>query len=66
MDVPGFDRSNVDGFAVQAADTRGAMESARAIDSTRCCHRGRAETTGHAGHDDDATGGMVPRGPMPW
>ncbi|WP_423454076.1 molybdopterin biosynthesis protein [Ottowia sp. VDI28] len=26
IDVPGFDRSNVDGFAVQAADTWGAME----------------------------------------
>ena len=26
IDVPGFDRSNVDGFAVQAADTFGAME----------------------------------------
>ncbi len=27
-DVPGFDRSNVDGFAVQAADTFGASEDA--------------------------------------
>jgi len=26
VDVPAFDRSNVDGFAVQAADTAGAME----------------------------------------
>ena len=26
VDVPAFDRSNVDGFAVQAADTVGAME----------------------------------------
>ena len=26
VDVPGFDRSNVDGFAVQAADTFGSME----------------------------------------
>ena len=26
VDVPGFDRSNVDGFAVQAADTTGALE----------------------------------------
>src|SRR6478736_9020769 len=26
VDVPGFDRSNVDGFAVQAHDTFGAME----------------------------------------
>jgi putative molybdopterin biosynthesis protein len=28
VDVPGFDRSNVDGFAVQAGDTFGAMEEA--------------------------------------
>lgn len=28
VDVPAFDRSNVDGFAVQAADTFGAMEEA--------------------------------------
>jgi putative molybdopterin biosynthesis protein len=28
VDVPGFDRANVDGFAVQAADTHGAMEHA--------------------------------------
>ena len=26
VDVPGFDRSNVDGFAMQANDTFGAME----------------------------------------
>src|SRR5262249_40682747 len=26
LDVPGYDRSNVDGFAVQAADTFGASE----------------------------------------
>jgi putative molybdopterin biosynthesis protein len=26
VDVPGFDRSNVDGFALQASDTYGAME----------------------------------------
>jgi putative molybdopterin biosynthesis protein len=28
VDVPGFDRSNVDGFALQAKDTFGAMEEA--------------------------------------
>ncbi|HVO07549.1 MAG TPA: hypothetical protein VMT83_12235, partial [Burkholderiaceae bacterium] len=28
VDVPGFDRSNVDGFAVQASDTFGATEEA--------------------------------------
>ena len=32
VDVPGFDRSNVDGFALQAADTVGAAEEdARAL-----------------------------------
>ena len=28
VDVPGFDRSNMDGFAVRAADTFGAEEEA--------------------------------------
>ena len=28
LDVPGFDRANVDGFAVRASDTEGASESA--------------------------------------
>jgi putative molybdopterin biosynthesis protein len=31
VDVPGFDRANVDGFAVQAADTSGAGEAAPKI-----------------------------------
>ena len=30
LDVPGFDRSNVDGFAVRASDTAGASEAAPA------------------------------------
>jgi putative molybdopterin biosynthesis protein len=66
VDVPGFDRSNVDGFAMQAADTFGAMEE-----------RPRTVTLNHevlapglvpempvvAGAATPiATGGMLPRG----
>jgi putative molybdopterin biosynthesis protein len=66
LDVPSFDRSNVDGFAVQAADTFGAAE-----DRPRTL-RLNAETvaTGVAPRDPVkpgtataiATGGMLPRG----
>ncbi len=66
IDVPGFDRSNVDGFAVQAADTWGAMEEqARSLALTSEILapgiapgqevRGGLATT-------IATGGMLPRG----
>ncbi|HTS23302.1 MAG TPA: molybdopterin biosynthesis protein [Casimicrobiaceae bacterium] len=66
IDVPGFDRSNVDGFAVQAKDTFGAMEeSAReaklgpevlapGIVPAQAVHSGGATAI--------ATGGMLPRG----
>jgi putative molybdopterin biosynthesis protein len=66
IDVPGFDRANVDGFAVQAHDTFGAMEETpRAL-------RVNGEVLapgivpalpvipGHA--TPIATGGMLPRG----
>jgi putative molybdopterin biosynthesis protein len=66
LDVPSFDRSNVDGFAVQAADTFGASE-----DRPRLL-RLNAETlaTGVAPRDSVrpgtataiATGAMLPRG----
>src|SRR5262245_6182532 len=66
VDVPGFDRSNVDGFAVRAADTFGATE-----DSPRRL-RLNAETipTGVAPRQEVAagtaaaiaTGAMIPRG----
>jgi putative molybdopterin biosynthesis protein len=66
LDVPSFDRSNVDGFAVQAADTFGAAE-----DRPRTL-RLNVETvaTGVAPRDPVkagtataiATGGMLPRG----
>lgn len=66
IDVPGFDRANVDGFAVQAQDTFGAMEEtprrlkmnaevlAPGILPTRPVDPGQATPI--------ATGGMLPRG----
>ncbi len=66
VDVPGFDRSNMDGFAVRAEDTYGATETAPV--SLRL----NAETiaTGIAPRQEVlrgtatsiATGGMLPRG----
>ena len=66
IDVPGFDRSNVDGFAVQAADTHGAQEervhTLRLSDEV--LRPGAvprvAVTAGTA--TTIATGGMLPRG----
>ena len=66
VDVPGFDRSNVDGYAMQASDTFGAMEerprTVRRNDEVLA--PGVAPTTevvaGVA--TPIATGGMVPRG----
>lgn len=66
IDVPGFDRSNVDGFAVQAGDTWGAMEEqahvlalndemlAPGVVPQREVRTGMATAI--------ATGGMLPRG----
>lgn len=66
VDVPGFDRSNMDGFAVRAADTYGAMEEKpvrlrlnaevlpTGVIPAVAVHDGSATTI--------ATGGMVPRG----
>ncbi|MGH9387453.1 MAG: molybdopterin biosynthesis protein [Vicinamibacterales bacterium] len=66
VDVPSFDRSNVDGFAVVAEDTFGASEEAprtvrlgeeeiqTGIVPTSTIHSGQAVLI--------ATGGMVPRG----
>lgn len=66
LDVPSFDRSNVDGFAIRAADTFGATEE-RPI-----CLRLNAEElatgvqpqlcVGSATATVIATGGMLPRG----
>ena len=66
VDVPGFDRSNMDGFAVRAADTFGASEEEPVV--LRC----NAETiptgvapeleVGPGSATAIATGGMLPRG----
>src|SRR6478672_5627890 len=66
VDVPSFDRSNVDGYAVLAADTFGATELA----PRRIVLAGEAIATGvipkaafSAGQAMPiATGGMLPRG----
>ena len=66
VDVPAFDRSNVDGFALQAGDTQGAMEeSTRSVMlTTEVLSPGiasqQAVTAGYA--TMIATGGMLPRG----
>jgi len=66
VDVPSFDRSNVDGFAVVAEDTFGASEEApRSISlGEEELHTGIIPTTViHPGTGVlIATGGMVPRG----
>jgi putative molybdopterin biosynthesis protein len=66
VDVPGFDRSNVDGFAVRAADTAGASDDCPrllrlnaevltpGVESAEPVAEGTATIL--------ATGGMVPRG----
>src|SRR5271169_103005 len=66
VDVPGFDRANVDGFAVRAADTASASERAPKV----LALNGEVLTPGHAPElavtlgtaTLIATGGMVPRG----
>lgn len=66
IDVPGFDRSNVDGFALQAKDSFGAMEESprRARLNDEVLAPGivprRAVEPGFA--TPIATGGMLPRG----
>lgn len=66
VDVPGFDRSNMDGFAVQAADTFGASEE----EPIRLRLNAETIPTGVAPEQEVArgtatqiaTGGMLPRG----
>ena len=66
VDVPSFDRANVDGYAVVAEDTFGASEEAprRVCLADETIHAGVIPATivrrGHA--VVIATGGMVPRG----
>lgn len=66
VDVPSFDRSNFDGFAVRATDTFGASElapkSVRLLDET--LDAGTAPTVEVQSGETVAisTGGMIPRG----
>jgi putative molybdopterin biosynthesis protein len=66
IDVPSFDRSNVDGFAVRAADTYGAREEAPR--RLRLVHEPVAtgvvpqRAVGEGKAVPIATGGMLPRG----
>jgi putative molybdopterin biosynthesis protein len=66
VDVPAFDRSNVDGFAVVSDDTFGAAEEAPRIVllEDREIHTGMVPATSvRAGRAMSiATGGMMPRG----
>ena len=66
VDVPGFDRSNVDGFAVRAADLEGARPDApRRLKLNReVLTPGRTpqEAVGPGLATIIATGGMIPRG----
>jgi putative molybdopterin biosynthesis protein len=66
VDVPSFDRSNVDGFAVVAADTFGASEEIprRLRLAIEIIHTGIVPTTELKRGDAVAiaTGGMMPRG----
>ena len=66
VNVPSFDRSNFDGFAVRADDTRGADES-RPVTLTLAGPTMTAGTTNERGIQRGeaigiATGGMIPRG----
>ena len=66
VDVPGFDRSNMDGFAVRAADTFGASEEAprRLTLAAETIPTGVAPSgeVAAGGAITIATGGMLPRG----
>jgi putative molybdopterin biosynthesis protein len=66
VDVPGFDRSGVDGFAVRAADTVGATDAAPRrlmLNAEVLASAVQPEVTVMPGTASViATGGMVPRG----
>jgi putative molybdopterin biosynthesis protein len=66
VDVPGFDRSGVDGFALRAADTLGAREDApvrlRLNPEVLACGHAPAIAVEPGTATVIATGGMVPRG----
>jgi putative molybdopterin biosynthesis protein len=66
LDVPPFDRANVDGFALRSADTTGAGDSAPKrialnAEVIACGHAPRLEVT-RGTATTIATGGVVPRG----
>jgi putative molybdopterin biosynthesis protein len=66
VDVPGFDRSNVDGVAVRAADTIGARDGAPVVlalnPEVLACGIAPSEEVVAATATVIATGGMIPRG----
>jgi putative molybdopterin biosynthesis protein len=66
VDAPPFDRSNVDGFAVRAADTTGASDGAprqlRLNDEVVMCGHAPALTVASGTATAIATGGVLPRG----
>ena len=66
VDAPPFDRSNVDGFALRAADTYGATETAprrlRLNPEVLVCGRAPALAVAPGSATTIATGGMIPRG----
>ncbi len=66
VDVPGFDRSSVDGFAVHAADTAGASEHAPVLlvlnGEVLSAGAQPRETVAPGTATVLATGGMLPRG----
>jgi len=66
VDAPPFDRSNVDGFAVRAADTLGASDGNPKVftlnaEVIACGHAPQLTVTG-ATATTIATGGVIPRG----
>lgn len=66
VDVPPFDRSNVDGFALRAADVSGASENAPIAlslnDETIACGTQPRLTVAKGTATPIATGGPIPRG----
>src|SRR5262249_7521063 len=66
VDAPPSDRSNVDGFAVHAADTTGASDAAprnlRLNSEVIVCGRAPALTLASGTATAIATGGVLPRG----
>src|SRR5438132_4738297 len=66
VDAPPFDRANVDGFAVRAADTTGASDAAprrlRLNGEVLVCGRAPALTVAPGTATAIATGGVMPRG----